>query len=524
MARKRDAIPSAGHQPKVLMYARVSSKEQEKEGFSIPSQLKLLHAYASENKFVVVQEFVDVETAKESGRKNFEELVRYLKSHPSVRTVLVEKTDRLYRNFRDYVCLDDLDIEIHLVKEGVVLSRDSRSSEKFVHGIKVLMAKNYVDNLSEETRKGMTEKAEQGIWPSWAPLGYRNVIGPDGKKTIEVDPETAPIVSKLFAWYATGLYCLKDLREKAKEAGLATRKSGQEIGVSALHALLTKRIYTGDFDWKGRIYHGKHAPLVSHELWHKVQHVLNERDRSKVRGRKEFAFSGLMKCGHCGCAMVAQIQKGRYIYYRCTGYKQDCGEPFVREELIAEQFAEALGRLDFGEDVLDFLKRALRESHADERREHEEAVQQLQSEYQRLQSRLHAIYVDKLEGVIDKHFFEKLSNDWRSEQSKLLEQIAKHQQADHSYLEEGARLLELACRAKTLFERQSAEGKKQLLKLVLSNSTWKGGRLTISWQQPFDLIFETSESARSESSMSGAILAENANWRPRQDLNLRPTV
>ena len=77
--------------------------------------------------------------------------------------------------------LDDLDVEMHFPKEGVVLSRESRSSEKFMHGIKVLMAKNYIDNLSEEARKGMQEKAEQGIWPSKAPLGYRNVTGPDGK-------------------------------------------------------------------------------------------------------------------------------------------------------------------------------------------------------------------------------------------------------------------------------------------------------------------------------------------------------
>ena len=73
-----------------------------------------------------------------------------------------------------------------------MLSQESRSHEKFMHGIKVLMAKNYVDNLSEETRKGMTEKARQGIWPSFAPIGYRNVLGPDGKRTIEPDPAAAP--------------------------------------------------------------------------------------------------------------------------------------------------------------------------------------------------------------------------------------------------------------------------------------------------------------------------------------------
>src|ERR1700730_5016222 len=98
------------------------------------------------------------------------------------------------------VTMDDLDVEMHFPKEGVVLSRESRSSEKFMHGIKVLMAKNYIDNLSEEARKGMQEKAEQGIGPTVAPLGYRNVVGADGKKIIEPDPESAPIISRLFEW------------------------------------------------------------------------------------------------------------------------------------------------------------------------------------------------------------------------------------------------------------------------------------------------------------------------------------
>jgi site-specific DNA recombinase len=105
---------------------------------------------------------------------------------------------RLNRNLKDWVTVDELDVKIHFPKEGVVLSRESRSSEKFMHGIKVLTAKNYIDNLSEEARKGMQEKAEQGIWPTKSPLGYRNVAGPDGKKIIPIDPEVAPIVSKLF--------------------------------------------------------------------------------------------------------------------------------------------------------------------------------------------------------------------------------------------------------------------------------------------------------------------------------------
>src|SRR5262245_29029238 len=91
-----------------VIYARVSSKEQDKEGFSIPAQLKLLKEFAAAQGFAVVQEYVDVETARQTGRAAFGEMVAYLKAHSSTPVMLVEKTDRLYRNLKDWVTVDDL--------------------------------------------------------------------------------------------------------------------------------------------------------------------------------------------------------------------------------------------------------------------------------------------------------------------------------------------------------------------------------------------------------------------------------
>ena len=160
-SRRRSDEPIKASARRAVLYARVSSKDQEKEGFSIPAQTRLLRDYAEANGIEVVKEFVDVETAKRAGRRNFGEMLKYLKKRgPTCRIVLVEKTDRLYRNLKDWVMLDGMELEIHLAKEGVVLSDDSRSTDKFMHGIRVLMAKNYIDNLSEEVKKGMTQVAE----------------------------------------------------------------------------------------------------------------------------------------------------------------------------------------------------------------------------------------------------------------------------------------------------------------------------------------------------------------------------
>jgi site-specific DNA recombinase len=496
--------PAAGPATKqAVIYARVSSKEQEKEGFSIPAQLKLLREYAATQRFTVAQEYVDVETAKQTGRAAFGEMVAYLKAHLAVRVLLVEKTDRLYRNLKDWVTVDDLDVEIHFPKEGVVLSRESRSSEKFMHGIKVLMAKNYIDNLSEEARKGMQEKAEQGIWPTKTPLGYRNVVGPDGKKIIATDPDVAPIVSQLFGWYATGQYSLQEVTRKARDVGLVYHRSGAKVPVSALHSILRNRLYTGQFEWNGKLIQGRHEPLVSVELWERVQAVMNGRFTNKHRRMThDFAFSGLIACAKCRCSVVGEIKKQRYVYYHCTGYADKCqGNPascrrhYLREEVLEQQFTELLGRLQFDDEVLAWVREALHASHADERHEHEEAIRRLQAEHKRLGDRINAMYLDKLDGRVDGAFFDKMSAEWREEQNRCLREIERHESAEQSYLDEGLQILELARNAKRLFERQEPRQKRRLLNFVLSNCTWEDGKVIATLRQPFDFLAETATAA-----------------------------
>jgi site-specific DNA recombinase len=106
-----------------VLYARVSSREQREEGFSIEAQVKLLRAAALKDGIKIVREFVEVESAKAAGRKQFAEMVTFFKRNRTCRILLVEKTDRLYRNHRDALTLEDLDIQIHFVKENETLSK-----------------------------------------------------------------------------------------------------------------------------------------------------------------------------------------------------------------------------------------------------------------------------------------------------------------------------------------------------------------------------------------------------------------
>jgi site-specific DNA recombinase len=390
-----------------LIYARVSSRDQEREGYSIPAQMKFLREYAQTHDLEVSREFVDVETAKSSGRKQFGEMIRFFRENPACRIVLAEKTDRLYRNFRDYILLEDLEVEIHLPKEGLIISKEAKSQTKLVHGIQVVIARNYIENLREEVRKGMREKAEQGIYPSRPPLGYRNN---KVERTVEVDPERAPIAQRLFDLYATGKYSLLVL-------GNALRAEfGRAYPKGYLERLLKNPFYIGLFLWEGKTYSGNHPPLVSRALFDRVQEVLHGRNRPKS-GKREFAFSGLLQCAYDNCAVTAEIKKSKYVYYHCTGYRGKCELPYFREEEIGNRLGEILKNIHIPDDILAQLEGSLLADKDREQVIRRQKIDRLQQRLTTVRRRLDQAYLDKLDGRITEDFWERKSAEWHDASS-----------------------------------------------------------------------------------------------------------
>lgn len=436
--------------PNTLLYARVSSKEQEAEGYSIPAQLKLLREYAFKNKLIIQKEFTDIETAKKAGRTQFNKMLAFLGENTGTKHILVEKTDRLLRNISDYALIDRLieqsDIEIHLVKENVILSRDSRSNEKFIFGIKALMAKNYVDNLSEETRKGMLEKAEQGIYPSSAPYGYANTIEAGGRKTIAVDFATAPFVRKMFGLYATGDYSLKKLRKTILDDGMIYR-GGKNFYTSSLEKILKNEFYTGVFYWKGRKYeNAKYEAIITKELFNKVQNMLSNPHKSKSK-KGLFPYTNFIKCGVCGCSLTAEIKKGKYIYYHCTGHKGNCGQPYLRQEAIEAKFEALLGNISLTKDMQNNIMQGLKESFGDKIAYHNDCIAQIEKQIKTLQKRIDQAYLDKLDNKISEEFWQEQTGKWIVEKENLTVSLLSHQQADRNYLENANLVIELAQKA-----------------------------------------------------------------------------
>ncbi len=321
-----------------LSYSRVSSKEQE-EGFSLESQNRTAQQHAASKGLKIVHAISVSESAKKEGRRHFNEMIDYLREHREVRVVIVEKSDRLYRNLHDVVAIEDLvnelDIEIHFVREGQVLNKSSRSQDKLVQGMFALMARNYILNMREEIVKGQTVKAEKGQYPGRAPWGYQH---DRAARTIVADPERSEVVKSIFTLCAEGTYTIKALRRAILD------KHGLRISKSGLHGILTSRFYIGFFTWRGREYQGTHPKLVDEQTFDRVQEIVSGKSKSKPRKHK-FAFAGLMQCLKDGCRITAEVHKQHHTYYHCSFGQGRHKFPYLKEERVALLLGSALKSL-----------------------------------------------------------------------------------------------------------------------------------------------------------------------------------
>ncbi|TAK04050.1 hypothetical protein EPO34_02745 [Patescibacteria group bacterium] len=324
-----------------VMYTRVSSEEQAKVGYSIPFQRARLEAHALDRGLEVVERFEDVHSAKQTGRPSFERLLRYVEAHPLVRTVLVHRVDRLIRNHYEYGLLVE---QLGLRVLSVVEPAEDSAAGRLQHGVSVVMAKYHSDNLSQEVVKGLRAKFEAGGCVTKAPVGYKNVTRTRTEKAkVIVDGKTAPAVRQLFETYATGQHSLGSLAEEFSDLGLTT-KDGHRFTDERVKRVLQHPFYAGLVRYRGDVHEGTHPPLVSRELFERVQSVIRGRsDVHGAKGSKFFLLRGLLWCGTCGTKLTAEDHpKGSY--YRCLpgpdGRRGSC--PYVRVRALDGQVVALL--------------------------------------------------------------------------------------------------------------------------------------------------------------------------------------
>ena len=476
---------------KAVAYCRVSSKEQEETGYSLPAQEKLLVEYANRKDFNLIKVFPVAESASgEKQRKIFNEMMDYMKKK-NINILLCEKVDRLTRNLKEAVVINDwieaeTERQVHFVKQNLVIHRNAKSDEKFRWDIEIVLAKKYISNLSEEVKKGQKEKIAQGWLPSRPPMGYRT-IGEKGHKTHVLDEKVAPFIKKTFEMYASGNYSMKAIVELLYKEGFRSR-NGYKLAKNRMEAILKEPFYYGAIPWNGQIIpDGKHEPIITKEMYDKVQDIRLGR-KTPHFNRHSFIFSKLFKCQECECTITAEIQKG-IIYYHCNHYKNCSQKRYTPEEKIEEKL---VGVFEFFKSITkkeaEEIKTKIKKNHAEEIKYKENALKSLNERYTSLQGRLDRLYDDRLDQKITNDFWEKKNKEITEEQKQIQDQITKIKSEEAKYFEIWLNIIDLAFRAKEIYAKRSPAEKRLLLSHIFSNLMLNDKEALYKLKKPVEVL------------------------------------
>ena len=204
------------------------------------------------------------------------------------------------------------------------------STGKPIGTVQAAFARYYSEQLGERVRLGMETKVKRGMWPTRSPIGYANDRETKG---ILPDPERAHLIRELFEVYIHESIPLSQLVKWARSRGLRAR-GGTPLAKSEIHKILTNPAYYGKIPWKGALYEGIHAPIVSKALFDRVQERLNQ--GSSPVTKRVFPYRGLLQCGYCGCKITASLEKGQYIYYHCTHGRGKCPQSYIPQDRLGD--------------------------------------------------------------------------------------------------------------------------------------------------------------------------------------------
>lgn len=345
---------------KYCLYARKSTESEERQVLSIDSQIKEMLQLADREGLEIVAMKRESHSAKETGQRPvFNEIIEEL-HEGKYNGILTWAPDRISRNAGDLGRVVDLMDAKKLLEIRTFSQRFTNNpNEKFLLMILGSQAKLENDNRGINVKRGLRTRCEMGLWPTVPPTGYLTQKLMDRKCQLIIDPERGHVVKKIFEKMAYDKWSGRKIHQWLKFELNFTTVGNKNLSLGNIYRMLQNPFYYGPFEYprgSGTWYQGKHEPLITKDVFDKVQEQL-KRDNI-IRQSREFAFTKLIVCGLCGSGISAeekykQLKDGttaKYIYYGCGRSKdRHCKNPYIREEELTEQFIKLMDRIDLNE-------------------------------------------------------------------------------------------------------------------------------------------------------------------------------
>ena len=496
-------------------YVRKSTDESNRQVLSIQAQLFELHEFAKREGLTITRVFEESRTAKAPGRPQFNLMLSEIEKGKAA-GVLAWHPDRLARNSVDGGRI------VYLVDIGKL--RDLRfptfrfeatAHGKFMLNVAFSQSKYYIDNLSENIKRGIRQKLRNGVWPSKPPVGYLN---DKNARAIVVDAAKAPLVRKAFELYATGNYALHEVRNRMNEVGLVAY-TGARFSVSNYQALFKNPFYYGVMLSNGELFDGKHEPIISKRLFDEVQAVMERKSKAKTPALKSYLYRGLFRCGECGCIITTETQKG-HNYLRCTKRVTACTQKYVREEIIAEQVDREIGKVALEAAIADAMLAELEKEQGVSAKAEAAAVEATKAALAACERQIDLLLDLRLSEQISEPEYVSKKHTLVNRKAELRGKLESFEANRRNRFEPAIRFVLEAKQGAKLVLEGNPEQKRDFLKKVGSNLRLAEKSLAVDFRNPWQFVADFN----SDPALSLARQRENGenlNWRRGRDSNPR---
>ena len=504
---------------KFFIYARKSTDEPDRQILSIEAQIAELQEFAQREHLEVVETFIESQTAKEPGRPIFNHMLSQIEKGKAS-GIVAWHPDRLARNSVDggrviYLC----DTAKIIALKFPTFWFDSTPQGKFMLSIAFGQSKYYVDNLSENVKRGLRQKVRKGEACGVAPTGYFNDLA---THLMVPDPACFRLIREMFEFYANGSHSLKEVRTFISARGLVSR-SGKVLSLSNVQMILKNPFYYGMFVFNGEVYQGKHKPAITKKLFDQCGDAMRRKAHPTKRGEQKHILRGLFKCGSCGCSITSELQKG-HVYYRCTKKHGICTEPYVREELLASQMSEYLKKVSLSRAWADTMLKELDGEQQESAHAGALFAQSLKDNIKVFEEKLDTLLDVHLEGTIT-------TQEYTTKKKLLLDQKIDVEQKLKDFERQGYRWLELcrefikeANQAEIVASGKNLEEKRDFLRKVGSNPTLHARTLALTPAAPWSILADSPITARSAAPSSGGFTDWLPDLESNQDTELQRLV
>ena len=482
----------------VVIWARVSSREQ-REGYSLDAQLRLNRERAQANGWQVVREFVVAESAKRgASRKAFNEMFVWVKSHAKrekIKAILSHKLDRVCRNMRDAVRLQELEDACGVQLAFVDNQFGPGAAGALSFNVMAAVAQYYSDNLlRSEVIKGLDERVRQG-WPTGlAAYGYINVE--DRDEPLQPHPEKSKTLIRIFELFSSGNHTFKSLADQLALEGHTYGLSQSRFNRTALSHILKNRFYVGELHRNGQVFEGRYQRLIDRATFDACQDILCGRNRRTGSSEHPLA-GGLFRCEYCSQSITGERIRRKlkgggvreHIYYRCSNNHPGPDHPTVRWKVhdLEQAIVDDLAKMRMATpEIAEWFRTELCAAVSDltaYRRRQATSLAKRETELANMQDRLLNAY---LTGTIEELVYKAKSNELKSEAAKTDESLAQLGDLDPARGQLVVTLFDWSQRAADVWRGSNNAIRRDILDAVCLNRRLNDVTLVLQKRKPFD--------------------------------------